>query len=290
VGTDCAPGVGGHWRAGLLTTQFAPGSRATDDHHRRIGAMQPATRRALPGSAGNATVVTTGAPAILRPFARSAIHCTCVRRSSSVSPHPLDSLSTEEFRRTTAALRASGDLIDSRRFASITLDEPAKAAVLAWREGDPIVRRSRSVLWDRADNKAYEAIVALAPDDTGAADEVVSFDHVPDVTPNFTVDEWHDCDVAMKADPRVVAALAERGLTDLDLVCIDVWTYGKAMMPEKWRDRRLGWADIWVRSTPTGNPYANPVSGMKLIVDMNTMELLEIDRADAVSDPSPVMG
>ena len=145
-----------------------------------------------------------------------------------MSRHPLDSLSTEEFNRTTAALRASGDLIPSRRFASITLDEPAKASVLAWREGDPIVRRSLSVLWDRADNKAYEAIVDLG--ETGT-DTVVSFDHVPGVTPNFTVDEWHDCDVAMKADPRVVAALAERGLTDLDLVCIDVWTYGYAVMP-----------------------------------------------------------
>ena len=50
-----------------------------------------------------------------------------------MSRHPLDSLSAEEFNRTTAALRSSGDLIPSRRFASITLDEPAKAAVLAWR-------------------------------------------------------------------------------------------------------------------------------------------------------------
>ena len=157
--------------------------------------------------------------------------------------HPLDSLSTEEFRRTTDALRAAGELIPSRRFASITLDEPAKAAVLAWREGDPISRRSLSVLWDRADNKAYEAIVELA--EAGAGDDaVVSFDHVPGVTPNFTVDEWHDCEVAMKADPTVVAALAERGLTDLDLVLIDVWTYGAAVMPGKWKDRRLGWADI----------------------------------------------
>jgi len=206
-----------------------------------------------------------------------------------VSRHPLDSLSAEEFRRTTGALRASGDLTPTRRFASITLDEPAKADVLAWREGDPIVRRSLSVLWDREDNKTYEGIVELA--ESGAADDrVLSFTHIPDVTPNFTTDEWHDCEVAMKANPEVVAALAERGLTDLDLVLIDVWTYGKAIMPEKYRDRRLGWADIWVRATPTGNPYANPVSGLKLIVDMNTMELLEIDRADVVADPAPVMG
>jgi primary-amine oxidase len=204
-----------------------------------------------------------------------------------VSRHPLDSLSAEEFRRTTEALRASGDLVQTRRFASITLDEPAKADVLAWREGDPIVRRSLSVMWDREDNKTYEAIVELAEP---GVDKVLSCTHIPDVTPNFTPDEWHDCEVAMKANPEVVAALAERGLTDLDLVLIDVWTYGKALMPEKYRDKRLGWADIWVRSSPTGNPYANPVSGIKLIVDMNTMELLEIDRAEVVAAPAPVMG
>ena len=50
-------------------------------------------------------------------------------------------------------------------------------------------------------------------------------------------------------------------------------------MPEKYRDRRLGWCDVWVRETPDGNPYAHPVSGLKLIVDMNTLELLEIEDA-----------
>ncbi len=202
--------------------------------------------------------------------------------------HPLDSLTTDEYRRTTSALREAGHLNPSHRFASIALDEPAKADVLAWREGDrPVPRRSLSVLWDRADNKAYEALVMLGPD---GDDSVVSWTHVPGVTPNFTLDEWHECEVAMKADPDVVAALAERGLTDLDLVLIDVWTYGHALMPEKYRDRRLGWADIWVRETPTGNPYAHPVSGLKLIVDMNTMELLEIDRSDDAVAPAPVMG
>jgi len=205
-----------------------------------------------------------------------------------VSFHPLDPLTAQEYRRTTGALQRSGRLPPTRRFASITLDEPAKAAVLSWREGDPILRRSLSVLWDRVDNKTYEATVQLAGD--AVDDAVIAFDHVPGVTPNFTVDEWHDCQVAMKADPEVVAALAERGLTELDLVLIDVWAYGHPLMPEQWRDRRLGWADIWVRSSPTGNPYAHLVSGMKLIIDMNTMTLLQIDRAGVVAAPAPVMG
>ncbi len=46
--------------------------------------------------------------------------------------------------------------------------------------------------------------------------------------PNFTVDEFHDVDEAMRNHPEVIAALAERGFTDMSLILIDVWTYGKA--------------------------------------------------------------
>jgi primary-amine oxidase len=89
----------------------------------------------------------------------------------------------------------------------------------------------------------------------------------------------------MRAHPDVVASLAKRGVTDMSLVFIDVWTYGKGLMPEAWRDRRLGWCDVWLRETPSGNPYAHPVSGLKFIVDMNTMELLEIEEQHDVGLP-----
>ena len=69
-------------------------------------------------------------------------------------------------------------------------------------------------------------------------------------------------------------------------VIVDVWTYGKAVMPEKYRDRRLGWCDVWVRETPDGNPYAHPVSGLKMIVDMNTLDLLEIEDQYDVGMPA----
>ena len=48
-------------------------------------------------------------------------------------------------------------------------------------------------------------------------------------------------------------------------------------MPEQWQDRRLGWCDLWLRETPGGNPYAHPVSGLKIIVDLNTLEVLDIE-------------
>jgi primary-amine oxidase len=188
-----------------------------------------------------------------------------------MAQHPLEPLSADEFRQTAAAVRRDSGATESYRFASIELKEPPKADVKAWRPGDDLPRKSFAVLWDRADNGAYEATVDLT------ADRVESFVHVPDACPNFTVDEYHDVDEAMRAHPKVIAALAARGITDLSLVLIEVWTYGKALMPEQYRDRRLGWCDIWYRQTPDGNPYAHPVSGLKVVVDMNTLELLELE-------------
>ena len=185
--------------------------------------------------------------------------------------HPLDPLDSDEFRRTAAILRRDEQLSGSWRFASIELLEPPKVVVKAWRSGDPVPRTSLAVLWNRADNQTWEGVVDLN------GDRVVSWTHMPGVTPNFTVDEFHEVDEAMRAHPDLIAALADRGITDLSLVLIDVWTYGRALMPEKYRDRRLGWCDIWYRETPDGNPYAHPLSGLKVVVDMNTLELLELE-------------
>jgi primary-amine oxidase len=201
--------------------------------------------------------------------------------------HPLDPLSATEFQSTAAILRRDQELTDSWRFASIELKEPAKTEIKAWKPPDAVPRRSLSVLWDRETNQTYEAVVDLV------GDRVDSWTHRPGVCPNFTVDEYHDVDHALHEHPDVLARLAERGITDPSLVLFDVWTYGKAMMPEQWRDRRLGWCDLWMRETPEGNPYAHPISGLKIIVDMNTLEVLEIEdhhdyglpKVDAEYDP-----
>ena len=189
-----------------------------------------------------------------------------------MAQHPLEPLTAEEFRQTTALLRSAGHVKDGYRFTSIELKEPPKADVKAWRPGQPVRRTSFAVVLDRTENKTYEATVDLT-DDT-----VLSFEHIPGVTPNFTMDEFHDIDHAMREHPEVIAALAERGFTDMSLILIDVWTYGKALMPEEHRHRRLGWCDLWARETPDGNPYGHPVSGLKLLVDVNTLELLEIEQ------------
>ena len=92
-----------------------------------------------------------------------------------MAQHPLEPLSADEFRRTTEILRREGHVTETFRFASIELMEPGKQEVLAWRAGDALPRHSFAVVWNRADNKTYEATVDL----TG--DAVLSF-KLPDPT------------------------------------------------------------------------------------------------------------
>jgi len=196
-----------------------------------------------------------------------------------MAQHPLEPLAAEEFRRTVEVLRREQKVTDAWRFASIALVEPEKAQMKAWRPGDQIPRRALAVVWSREDNQTYEAVVDLDQD------SVASWTHVPDAVPNFTVDELYECDETMRSHPEVIAALAKRGITDLSLVLVDVWTYGRQLIPEQWRDRRIGWCDIWYRETPDSNPFAHPVSGLKLVVDMNTLELLEIEEEADLGSP-----
>jgi primary-amine oxidase len=191
--------------------------------------------------------------------------------------HALDPLSADEFRQAAAILRRDRGVSSRWRFASIELSEPVKGAAARGREA--IV-----VCWNRDGGAAYRAVVSFA------GDAVVSWEELPGVQPNLTPDEWHECDEALRREPRLIAALAARGITDMSLVLIDVWGYRGFLVPERYAGRRVGWTDTWYRSAPGANPYANPVNGLHCIVDLNSMELLEIEDTFSVSKPPGVMG
>ncbi|MGH2895116.1 MAG: primary-amine oxidase, partial [Solirubrobacteraceae bacterium] len=197
-----------------------------------------------------------------------------------MAPHPLDPLTADEIRQAAAILRRDRDVGERWRFASIELREPSKSVVRRWRSGEPGERAARVVCWNREDGKAYKAVVSLT------ADAVVSWAHEPDGQPNMTLDEVTECDVAMRREPRVIEALARRGITDMDRVLVEAWAYGAHLLPEPYSDRRLGWADVWYRSQAGSNPYANPVTGLHLVMDLNTMELLEVEDTGTIAEPA----
>jgi primary-amine oxidase len=195
--------------------------------------------------------------------------------------HPLDPLSADEIREAAALVRRGRGVGDGWRFASIELREPDKADLAALESGDLVRREALVVCWNRADGQAYRAVVSL----TGGA--VASWEHLPGQQPNMTVDEWHECDVMLRAHPDVLAALARRGITDVSRVLADMWAYGAAFVPERYAGRRIGWCDVWYRGSERGNPYARHLTGLHPVVDLNAMTLLEVeDSYDGGTDPA----
>jgi primary-amine oxidase len=195
--------------------------------------------------------------------------------------HPLDPLSADEIRQAAAILRRDRKIGDGWRFASIELKEPAKD-VLSQLEtgGQPGAREAIVVCWDCADGQARRATVSL----TG--DNVMNWEDLPGQQPNMTVDEWHECDEMLRAHPALAEALARRGITDMSLVLTDMWAYGAALVPDRYKGQRIGWSDVWYRGSELGNPYAHHVTGLHPVVDLNTMTLLELeDNYSGGTDP-----
>jgi primary-amine oxidase len=198
--------------------------------------------------------------------------------------HPLDPLTADEIRQAAAIVRRDRGVGDGWRFASIELREPAKADLPALESGLQTRRDALVVCWNRADGQAYRATVSL----TG--NEVTNWEHLPGQQPNMTVDEWHESDEMLRAQPALAEALARRGITDMSLVLTDMWAYGGALVPERYQGRRIGWSDVWYRSSEQSSPYAHHVTGLHPVVDLNTMTLLELEDSDPGDRSPDVMG
>ena len=198
---------------------------------------------------------------------------------SDAHRHPLDPLDEAEIRAAAALLRREHGVHTAGsgaelgwRFASIESIEPTKADLAAFEDGGTRpARRAEVVCFNRSANATYKSVVSLTDE------RVEKFEHVPGVQANFTVDEFAECDQLLRTHPDVLAALRGRGVTDVDLVFFDTWTYGNAVAPGEFRDRRIGWSDSWVKAAPGANPYARMLSGLHCVVDLNTMELLRVE-------------
>jgi primary-amine oxidase len=190
------------------------------------------------------------------------------------STHPLDPLTAEEIRAAAAVVKRDRGVTERWRFASIDLKEPPKHAL-----NDTPAREAEVVCWNRDDGAGYKGIVSLADQRLVSWTPLAPGEHPP-----MTPDEFHEADEALRHDPRIIDALNKRGVTNLDLVLFDTWAYGAELVPERYRGRRIGWTDVWHRNSPEANPYANMLSGLHPVVDLNTMELLELEDVD----PGPI--
>ncbi|MCW0215939.1 MAG: primary-amine oxidase [Pseudonocardia sp.] len=196
--------------------------------------------------------------------------------SAEQTAHPLDPLSPEEIARAVAVLRAGPAGAESFRFVSVTLVEPSKEALRG--DHSEVARTAVAVLIDRAANASYEADVDLR---TGTVDRWTTLPH--GTQPPIMLDEFDEVERTCKADPRVVETLARRGLTDLDLVCVEPWSAGYYGVDDQ--GRRLMRALVYTRLTADDNPYAHPAENLVIVYDLNAGEVVEIEDHGVVEVP-----
>src|SRR5215203_3544414 len=180
-------------------------------------------------------------------------------RQAAVADHPLAPLTLEEVREAVGIVREERDLGPRHRFAGLTLNEPPKEDVLAFKDGS-----------------TYEAVISLT---RGA---VTSWTHLPNIQPPIVLEEFDECEAACKESPEFQEALRNRGIDDMNRVLVDPWSAGSYGDEE---GRRLSRALTWVYVDGDHNAYAHPVDNLVTIVDLNEMEVVRVEDHGVVAVP-----
>jgi len=190
--------------------------------------------------------------------------------STPAKPHPLEPLTTAEIVQAAKILRLAHDLGAGMRFETIELKEPTAEVRTTYDSTQHVPRRVFVSTYDTSSGRVFEAIVSLD------AEQVESWMERPGAQPRIGPDEFLDAERMALADPRFIAALERRGITDLSLVCADPWSVGRSGLPGE-DERRLVQTIVWARSYPEDNPFAHPVEGLCALIDINSAEVLSVD-------------
>jgi primary-amine oxidase len=186
----------------------------------------------------------------------------------SVAAHPLDPLSKEEIAAAVRVLVARDDVGPEDRFPLIALDEPPKEVGWNYKPGDPVRRRAFAVVYDRVRHRTREAVVDLGDG------EVVSWKEVPGAHPGYHGEDFRVMEAVVRADPRWREAIRNRGIDDPEDVLLDLWGPGSDLLPEEQQGRSA--RVICFFRGRARNPYARPIEGLVVSVDLRAKKVLRI--------------
>src|SRR4051794_39703879 len=182
--------------------------------------------------------------------------------------HALQPLSAEEIAEAVSILRKARGVDDRYRFGQVSLLEPKKADVLAADangNGNNIERQAKVVLIDRLERTTVEAVISLS---TGI---LTSWENVNDGgQPSYTFDEMLGVEIVVREHPDFIAAMNKRGISNLDLVWVDPWTFGAYEDESDLFGRRLARGLVWARdSEDDENGYAHPIENVIVTFDLH---------------------
>jgi primary-amine oxidase len=185
--------------------------------------------------------------------------------------HPLAFLTGEEVLAARDALAAAGELPEGALVAHIVLDEPSKQALAAWSPGDPVPRVLRALVVPGPELTMVELLVDVATTPASIVGRTV----IEGMRPALSMHESITAIFACHGSEEFVAALAKRGVHDLDRLQIDPWPAGSFGYAAE-DGRRIARCIAFVREFDRDNGYARPIEGLIVHVDLGRGEVIEV--------------
>jgi primary-amine oxidase len=211
--------------------------------------------------------LATFRPGLAWPLPLLLLFAAWAHAAPAAEPHPLDPLSAEEITGAIQVIAASGRVNRTTRAAGLTLMEPDKVEVLAWKRGDDARRRALAVL--RVDGETYEAVVDLG------ASALESWTHIPGAQPAILSAEWAAAQKIVKADPRWQASMRARGYEDFADIFCESLSAGNFDLPRE-QGRRLLKMPCYDIAGAETNIYARPIEGLVATVDLDAGTVLDL--------------
>jgi primary-amine oxidase len=199
---------------------------------------------------------------------------------SGASDHPLTPLSVDEIRAVRRIVDANGLLGADVRFVYVALDEPHKKIVLAFKPGDPIDRRARVLLLDRATGQGSDLVVSVTHEriDSQAAVDGTASGHVP-----ILDQEFDDIESFLLECPEWLAAMSKRELDPAKVraVPLSAGVFGH----DDEVGKRIVRVLAFYQYDAADLPWAHPIDGVVAYVDLTRRTVVKV--IDEIDLPLP---
>ena len=184
--------------------------------------------------------------------------------------HPLEPLTAEEFAIAATAVKKEQSEATGLRFEMMELVEPLKQDVKT-QPDELLKKRQASVsVYKLGTIGVWSYVVDLA------SKTIVSSHHEPKARPMIQLGEFMEIENAVKSDPVFIKGCERRGITDMDLVCVDPWSAGSFDVPGE-EDKHLSHAFCWLKTSEFDNLYAHPIEGLYAVVDIKAQNVIRVD-------------
>ncbi|KQZ24314.1 primary-amine oxidase [Microbacterium sp. Root553] len=201
------------------------------------------------------------------------------------TPHPLDPLTGEEIAAARAVLDSAGLLGETVRVPMLLPDEPTTQELAAWRPGAPIDRRIDATLLDTATGIATEVVVSITRGELLHAERVPN-DAPPYGQPQYLFEEYARAEEIVKSSPEWQAAMTRRGLAEhRDLAFCGPLAPGYTGRADE-VGRRVIRSLTFLKYDENDSPWAHPVEGLVVHIDLTAGRVIRIDDEGDVPVPA----